>query len=939
MAKGVKKIKHVRGSHYPDMSVYGKRITIEPGKEINFGVAEWLPDTTSEDKKKPVTWMRQSYDRKTIVGQVISTTGYMFRISKQLSGSYHYYIEASLSGKRDFKNNVGLYVKGWCEPRIVSSKWCTKKGGDDVRKTYTFSYGHVIYLYLDTEGLNGDKVSVDIYKVVEGGGGTKDDKYIHTYTDVEVIDGQINLKIGNSYQWYGKIGKPKAKEEFYVKVKSASGKYVTDGKDDIHARFLRIKNEVVSTAIETSTNNTPVKVGEPDKNKKNSHLCKFEQINVQDNGETFSVFKEGSTLLKKVSSETQFANFKVHFNFDRSDIRSDTKETLQYLLDFLLYNQHLDMNLSGHADDRGTLDYNQGLSERRAQAVKDFFTNGGLDKNRIRTRGFGEVNPLVAGKTEKAYEKNRRVEIDFSYLEYNQDSMVYETVVGGLDKPRNITVNILNRSDKACFRKDKHKKTEVLVYDYGKVKHTKSGNSVSHEVFSNNKEFPKNYAFLLGKFLNPLPPIRTANTIIVSPIYYPFGVHINSCAYYADKSRATLEIRTYPDVVWIGHFQYTSTEKVMSYYFHQKNFELEQGISDVVDTITNSTLFKITKILPSQWIMEEVVLEYIKKEAMSYFYGIHTLHNRTLEKTGEALSLVGTKTNLIRQTEYTKYFAAAVIYGFVVVGILIDLLMIYLTRGKNLTGHIAKISKYVKGAEKVLKTLNDAGVEIIPPSIAINAGMYYKKQKDGRLALVYEANLSARPLIEVNFKREFDLLDLLKKGIENIQKAKHPNDKKTKEKIEKNKKNNKKIIEYFESISKNIKIRGTFDAIGKIQFDKSIQYNFLTNTHSFIDKLGNLAQTAQDEVTITEQVNFNAEIDGNFSKEFTFFAFRHKVEGNINIKLQGGSGIKLKYGVDTGNSSNRNNNVQKGKGMYITSSLYCSGVEGTYSGSLKAKDL
>ena len=72
-------------------------------------------------------------------------------------------------------------------------------------------------------------------------------------------------------------------------------------------------------------------------------------------------------------------------------------------------------------------------------------------------------------------------------------------------------------------------------------------------------------------------------------------------------------------------------------------------------------------------------------------------------------------------------------------------------------------------------------------------------------------------------------------------------------------------------------------------------------------------------------------------KEFTFFAFRHKVEGNINIKLQGGSGIKLKYGVDTGNSSNRNNNVQKGKGMYITSSLYCSGVEGTYSGSLKAK--
>ena len=240
----------------------------------------------------------------------------------------------------------------------------------------------------------------------------------------------------------------------------------------------------------------------------------------------------------------------------------------------------------------------------------------------------------------------------------------------------------------------------------------------------------------------------------------------------------------------------------MSYYFHQKNFELEQGISDVVDTITNSTLFKITKILPSQWIMEYVVLEYIKKEAKSYFYGIHTVHNRDIEKTGEALSLVGKEINLIQETKYTKYAAAAVIYGFVVVGILIDLLMIYLTRGRNLTGRIAKISKYVKGAEKVLKTLNDAGVEIIPPSIAINAGMYYQKQKDGRLALVYEANLSARPLIEVNFKREFDLLDLLKKGIENIQKARHPDDKKAKDKLEKNKKNNNKIIEFFEKQTK-----------------------------------------------------------------------------------------------------------------------------------------
>jgi hypothetical protein len=51
MAKGVKKIEYIKGTHYPDMSVYGTRITIKPGEEIIFGVAEWLSGTTAEDKK------------------------------------------------------------------------------------------------------------------------------------------------------------------------------------------------------------------------------------------------------------------------------------------------------------------------------------------------------------------------------------------------------------------------------------------------------------------------------------------------------------------------------------------------------------------------------------------------------------------------------------------------------------------------------------------------------------------------------------------------------------------------------------------------------------------------------------------------------------------------------------------------------------------------
>lgn len=265
MAKGVKKIKYTGGVIFPKMSVPNQRLTVVPDQWVSFDVAEWLPDTSAAEKKNPIVWLRESSDRKTILSQISSSTGYKFKISKKYSGNYYYYIEASMSGKRDFKNNVGLYVKGYCEPKIVSSKWCTKNDGTDVRKTLTFSYGHLVYLGLNTEGINGDVVTVDVFRRVKGGRGADDDQRIWTYTSVKITDGEINLKMGNTYLWYAKIGKPGSVEEFYVKVKNASGKYISDGKDTIHARYLRIKNDIVSKQVEVSTNNTPVKIGSTNK--------------------------------------------------------------------------------------------------------------------------------------------------------------------------------------------------------------------------------------------------------------------------------------------------------------------------------------------------------------------------------------------------------------------------------------------------------------------------------------------------------------------------------------------------------------------------------------------------------------------------------------------------------------------------------------------------
>ncbi|AWG26042.1 OmpA family protein [Flavobacterium kingsejongi] len=913
MAKGVKKIYCAEGVTYPRMSIPNKKVVIVPEQWVFFKVSEWEADTTEADKKKNLVWMRRNNNRKIIINQLtVGSDGkYGFWIPKLLCGSYTYYIEASMSGKRDSRLS-GLYVSGWCEAKIASSKWRKQPNSTSIKnnkKADFISYGENVYLNLGTEGLNGDLLIVEILNRQTA----KDDKLIHVYTNVEVIDGQVNLKIENTFSWMSHVNNIQNVEEFYIKVKNqANGRYIKDSRgDELHAIYLNVKNKVASSQVAVAKNQTPAKVGKPDEKRTNIHTCTFDEIGVEDT-DYFEVFKQGKTSLKKKESLSRLVNFEIFFDFDKDTIREDAKPVLQNILNFLLFNNHLDMLLSGHADERGSLDYNQALSERRANTTREFFISKGLDPDKIRTRAFGEATPKDNGKTEASYQKNRRTEIQFSYLEYNADALVYETIASSVKKGKKIKVKIKSRSDEGCFRDDKHKKNEVLVSNLGVETVKKTGNEIPLDVYSNTgNHFPKNYFGKLVEYLNPF-----------STLYNSFSFYINSCAYFSDKNKSTLEVRVYPDIIWIAHFQYNYKESG-NYFFHNKKVELKTGIADIIDEFTNSLFFKITKILPSQWIMEYVVLEYIKSQAEDYSYGAHVIYDRTLEKPGKELLLQGTEVNLITQTSYTKYAAASVIYCLVLVGIAIDLLMIYLTRGRNLTGRIARIAKKVKQVQSVIKKMEDAGIEIVPPAIAINGGIYYYKQANGKMAEVFEANLKAKPLVAVNFKKDFDLLEMLHKK-NDVKGAKLPDDKKTKEKLKRNSENNSKIADAFEGEGKT-SITGSITVIGEIAFEHNVKFNFLTQSYSIIDILGNGIQTAKDERLITEQISFEANIDGKFEKEFKFDPLQTKIEGKMNIKLKGAAGVKLKYGVN------------EKQGLFITQTVYFSGIEGTYLGSLKAK--
>lgn len=101
----------------------------------------------------------------------------------------------------------------------------------------------------------------------------------------------------------------------------------------------------------------------------------------------------------------------VRFDFNVSDLRPDAREVLDTLAKCMAQNAGWRVTVEGHADERGTTDYNLQLGDRRAGSVKDYLSRLGVDKARIRTISYGEEKPLDTSGTEEAWARNRRGEL------------------------------------------------------------------------------------------------------------------------------------------------------------------------------------------------------------------------------------------------------------------------------------------------------------------------------------------------------------------------------------------------------------------------------------------------------------------------------------------------------------------------------------------------
>ena len=117
--------------------------------------------------------------------------------------------------------------------------------------------------------------------------------------------------------------------------------------------------------------------------------------------------------ITSTSTATQavLANAVVYFEYDRFNLTSKSIQALKGVSELMKRNSKITISIEGHADERGTREYNLALGQRRAESVANYLVANGINRSRLITKSYGEERPLSLGSNDTAWSKNRRVEI------------------------------------------------------------------------------------------------------------------------------------------------------------------------------------------------------------------------------------------------------------------------------------------------------------------------------------------------------------------------------------------------------------------------------------------------------------------------------------------------------------------------------------------------
>jgi len=129
-----------------------------------------------------------------------------------------------------------------------------------------------------------------------------------------------------------------------------------------------------------------------------------ERLNPRDFSDARNLDNPDSVLSQRV----------IYFEFDRSNVRPQYRPIIEAHAQYLRANPSARVILEGHADERGSREYNLGLGERRGRAVGDGMSAGGAPERQVEVVSYGEERPVCRTSDEDCWQRNRRVEIVYT---------------------------------------------------------------------------------------------------------------------------------------------------------------------------------------------------------------------------------------------------------------------------------------------------------------------------------------------------------------------------------------------------------------------------------------------------------------------------------------------------------------------------------------------
>jgi len=114
---------------------------------------------------------------------------------------------------------------------------------------------------------------------------------------------------------------------------------------------------------------------------------------------------------KSMATKAVLANAVVYFEYDKFTLTTSSIQALKGVVELMNNNSKIILSLEGHADERGTREYNLALGQRRSESVANYLIANGVKRSQLSAKSYGEERPLSLGSNDSAWSKNRRVEI------------------------------------------------------------------------------------------------------------------------------------------------------------------------------------------------------------------------------------------------------------------------------------------------------------------------------------------------------------------------------------------------------------------------------------------------------------------------------------------------------------------------------------------------